>query len=63
MDLLKLIAELREYGAQVEEAIASMEALERRRRPAGTGEKTPKTSKKRSGPSKMKRRARKKKPK
>lgn len=41
MDLLKLIAELREYRAQVEEAIASMEELARRRHPSGAGVKNP----------------------
>jgi hypothetical protein len=31
MDLIKLLAELREYRAQIEEAIAAMEELARRR--------------------------------
>jgi len=31
MDLIKLLAELREYRAQIEEAIAAMEDLARRR--------------------------------
>ena len=33
MDLVKLVAELREYRAQIEEAIAAMEELARRRHP------------------------------
>jgi len=33
MDLVKLVAELREYRAQIEEAIAAMEQLARRRHP------------------------------
>jgi hypothetical protein len=33
MDLVKLVAELREYHAQIEEAIVSLELLARRRHP------------------------------
>jgi hypothetical protein len=33
MDLVKLIAELREYRAQIEEAIVALEQLARRRHP------------------------------
>jgi hypothetical protein len=57
MDLLKLVAELREYRAQVEEAIASLEELARRRHP-GLKIQAQKTRQTR-GPAKAKRRARK----
>jgi hypothetical protein len=57
MDLLKLVAELREYRAQVEEAIASLEELSGRRTRAGTDAKIPAKRSQRRGPVKAKRRA------
>jgi len=47
MDLLKLVAELRVYRAQVEEAIAAMEDLARRRHLSGDGPKLPKSPQRR----------------
>jgi hypothetical protein len=41
MDLIKLVAELREYRAQVQEAIAALEDLARRRHPTSSPAKTP----------------------
>jgi hypothetical protein len=39
MDLVKLVAELREYRAQVQEAIAALEDLARRRHDSSNGSK------------------------
>jgi hypothetical protein len=55
MDLSKLVAELREYRAQVVEAITALEDLARRRHPAGeiakrTGTKTTKRHRTKSKP-------------